>query len=176
MLIITGIYNNSPYLYTVPKIEGGTQSLSVFEGKKLLIVTLPLVQNASSDSLLYSLDTLATAHASNLKVIATPCYEDGYNPINKSALQTWYRSKLGSHIIITDGLYTRKSSGSQQHELFKWLTYANENGRFDMDIIAPETKFFINTDGRIYGVLRPQTKLWSQTLNRVINSPVETEE
>jgi glutathione peroxidase len=167
---------SSVYEYSVPLIEGGSQSLSAYEGKKLLVVTLPLIQNASADSLLYSLDTLATAHAADMKVIATPAYEDGYTPAQKSSLQNWYRSKLGSHVILTDGLYTRKSSGSQQHALYKWVTHADQNGRFDMDITEAETKFFINTDGKIYGVLRPQTKMWGQTLNRVINSPIVTEE
>lgn len=163
------------YQQTVPTIEGNVQSLQPFHGKKLLIVTLPLSQSASSDSLLYALDTLATAHAETMKVIATPAYEDGYTINQKESLKSWYRSKLGADIIITDGLYTRKISGYQQHSLFRWLTNSALNGHFDMDIIEPETKFFINTDGKIYGVLRSHTKMWSVSLNRVINSPIVTE-
>ena len=164
------------YQKTVPLIEGGNQSLSTYQGKKLLIVTLPLQQNPSTDSLLFSLDTIATAHAADLKVIATPAFEDGFTASQKTSLKNWYRSKLGNSIIITDGLYTRKSSGSLQHPLFGWLTHVSENGRFDIDVTEKETKFFVNTDGLIYGVLKKQTKMWSNTLNRVINSPLQINE
>jgi glutathione peroxidase-family protein len=167
---------NSIYNINVPLIEGGNQSLSSYQGKKLLIVTLPLQQNPSTDSLLFSLDTMATAHVADLKVIATPSYEDGFTAEQKTYLNNWYRSKLGSNIIISDGLYTRKSSGSLQHPLFSWLTHVAENSRFDIDITEDEIKFFVNTDGKIYGVLRKQTKMWSKVLNRVINTPVQINE
>lgn len=63
--------------FSVPKIEGGTQSLSAYQGKKILIITLPLSQTVSTDSMLYALDTLATAHTSTLKVIAVLLMKTG---------------------------------------------------------------------------------------------------
>ena len=176
ILLSLGTSSVSVYEYSVPLIEGGTQPLSSYQGKKLLVITLPVTRGAYSDSLLYSLDTLASAHISDLKMIAVPAYEEGYTAGEKAALQSWYRSKLGSHIIVTDGLFTRKISGSQQHELFRWLTHSELNGRFDMDINDEETKFFTNTDGKIYGIFRSQTKIWSKTFNKVITTPVQTEE
>ena len=92
--------------------------------------------------------------------------------IQKTILQNWYHSKLGNHIIITDGFYTRKTSGNLQHPLYRWLTDFSLNQRFDLDITEEETKFFVNTDGKIYGVLRKQSKIWGQTMNRVINTPI----
>jgi glutathione peroxidase len=154
--------------YTVPKIEGGSQALSAYQGKKILVITLPLVQNPAADSLLYSLDTLAAAHTSTLKVIAVPAVEDGYTSAQKTALQQWYRSKLGNHILITEGLYTRKTSGTQQHPLFKWLTSDTQNDAFDIDVEGPGFKFFANEEGKLYGVLRSHSTISGASVQKTL--------
>ncbi len=163
LFFVTGIHN-----YSVPKIEGGNQSLSAYQGKKILVITLPLVQGASADSMLYSLDTLGAAHASSLQIIAVPSYEDGYTVTQKPQLQQWYRSKLGNHIVITEGLYTRKTSGSQQHALFKWLTTVTQNEVFDIDVAGPGYKFFADESGILYGVLRPHSKISGVSVQRTL--------
>lgn len=153
---------------SVPKIEGGTQQFSVFLGKKLMIITLPVVRNAAADSILYSLDTLAAAHQSNLVIIAVPSFEDGYTASQNSTLQQWYRSKLGNYIVVTRGLYCRKTSGSQQHDLFKWLTNKNKNEKFDIDVESPGYKFFINGNGGLYGVFRTNVRIGSLAVNKAL--------
>lgn len=159
LLLSTAVLSQNIYSYSVPKIEGGTYPLTASQNKKLLIITLPTQQTASNDSLLNSLDSLQTANAASLHVIAVPSYEDGYTPAIKNSLKTWYRSKLNNTIVIADGLYTRQTSGSQQHPLFLWLTDKNKNGHFDNDVTGPRMKFFVWTDGNLDGVLSAQTKL-----------------
>jgi glutathione peroxidase len=164
--ILTGVVD--VYTYSVPLIEGGNQSLAAFEHKKILIFSLPVTQSASADSMLYSLDTLGTAHINNLVIIAVPSYEAGYTEAQKNVLQQWYRSILGQHIIVTDGLYTRKLSGTQQHGLFHWLTSVTGNNTFDIDDNGPGSKFFVNEEGELYAVLHPYTKISSITVNKII--------
>ena len=163
LAISTGIYN-----YSVPKIEGGSQALTAYQGKKVLVITLPVQQDAAADSMLYSLDTLASAHLSHLAVIAVPGYEDGYAEEMKSQLQQWYRSKLGNYITITEGLYTRKTSGSQQHPLFAWLTHSSQNGSLDVDVEGPGSKFFADSEGKLYGVLGPKMKIGGRLVQRTL--------
>ena len=163
MLWVVSIYD-----YSVPKIQGGSQSLSAYQGKKILIITLPIVQNAAADSLLYCLDTLGAAHVSNLAIIAVPSYEDGFTAAQKNQLKQWYQSKLGNYIVITDGLYTRKTSGTQQHPLFKWLTIVALNESFDMDVEAPGFKFFVKSNGDLYGVLKQQTRISGAAVQRTL--------
>lgn len=159
---------NTIYSYSVPKIEGGVQQLSVYQGKKILIVTLPVLQNASADSLLYSLDTLAIARVASLKVIAVPSIEDGFTVGQRAQLKQWYRSKLNSNILVTDGLYTRNTSGNQQHPLFKWLTNLAENEAFDVEVTMSGCKFFINSSGRLYGVLKERSKIWGNAIQKTL--------
>jgi glutathione peroxidase-family protein len=166
VLFTTTIYN-----FTVPKIEGGNQALSAYQGKKILVITLPIVKNASADSLLYKIDTLASAHTANLKVIAVPAFEDGFTSAQKNNLKQWYRTKLSNQILITDGLYTHKSSGIQQHALFKWLTNASQNEVFDIDASGPGFKFFANAVGELYYVMHPQTKISGTSVQKALQAP-----
>ncbi len=156
------------YDFSVPRINGGTQSLSDYQGKRILVITLPVEQSPAADSLLYSLDTLGAARAQTLQIIGVPAIEDGYTAGNNSALQQWYFSKLGSHVLVTSGLYTRKASGSQQHPLFKWLTTASQNEVFDIDAEGPGFKFFTKQTGELIGVLRPHTKVSSNAVQRTL--------
>lgn len=167
LLSFTG-YTESIYIHSVPVIEGGNQSLSAYQGKKILILTLPLQQSSTADSMLYSLDTLSAARISSLKVIAVPSYEDGYTAAQKTTLQQWYRSKLGSQVIITDGLYSRSTSGTQQHPLFSWLTTLSKNENFEIDVAGPGYKFFVNGSGQLIGVLRPHTKISSMAVQKTL--------
>lgn len=163
LLLVQSIYS-----FSVTKIEGGVQVLSAYEGKKMLIITLPTQQTAAADSLLYELDTLATAHASTLRVIAVPSFEDGYTTAQQNALTQWYRSKVSSTVLITEGLYTRKVSGAQQSALFKWLTDVNQNESFDTDVTGPGCKFFISSTGLLYSVLTPEMSVSGQAVQRTL--------
>lgn len=158
----------SIYTYSVPAIEGTNYPISNCQGKKILIVTLPLQQNPSTDSVLTSLDTLGLSHINELTIIGVPAVEDGYSAAQQQQLQQWYRSKLGQHIIITSGLFTRKSSGTQQHPLFRWLTTVTENEAFDIDAAGEGYKFFVGTSGRLFAVLRPHTRIWSQAVQKTL--------
>lgn len=168
VIFATAFLINTVYSFSVPKIEGGSQQLSVYQGKKLLIVTLPVTRTASADSLLFSLDTLASARATSLKVIAVPSYEDGFTSGQRAQLRQWYRSMLNSSILITDGLYTRSSSGNQQHPLFKWLTQLDENEAFDVEVTSPGCKFFTNSSGKLYGVLKDRSKMWGNAVQKTL--------
>lgn len=167
-LFIGSMPEESIYIHAVSTIEGVTKPLSAYQGKKILVMTLPIQQNSSNDSLLYSLDSLRAAYNGNLIIIATPSYEDGYTPAIKDSLKQWYRSILSMEVVVTDGIYTRKTSGTQQHSLFKWLTDKNKNDHFDRDVAGPRDKFIVWTDGELIGVLGAQTRIGGGTVNSLL--------
>lgn len=166
--LISTNYVENIYSFSVTSIEGDNKPLSAYQGKMMLIITLPTEQNISNDSLLNSLDSLEALYSSSLVVIGVPSFEDGYTLANKDSLKIWYRSILSSDIIVTDGMYTRKTSGTQQHPLFRFLTDKDGNGHFDKDVSGPRCKFFIWTNGELTGVLGPQTMLGGSTMNSLL--------
>ncbi len=161
-------YGQDPYNYSVPKIEGGIYLVSSCQNKKILVITLPTQQTAENDTLLFSLDTLAEHHSNTLKIIAVPSFEDHYDSTKKQELMVWYRSFLRAEIIITDGIFTRKTSGAAQNPLFQWLTDISLNQNFDLDVEGPWHKFFISHQGQLYSVLQPHTKISSRAVNKTL--------
>ena len=118
--------------------------------------------------MLIAIDSIRAAHRDSVRVIGTVSNEDGYNAENKTALLVWYRSRLDTSILITDGIYTHKTSGTQQHPLFTWLTSSEGNEVFDIDAASPGFKYFINGRGELYAVLHPHTRLSSPLVHRLI--------
>ena len=170
VLVIAEKVNQILYSFGVPTIEGDSTHLSSFSGKRVLVITLPIMRNAASDSLLASIDSLANAHALVLRVVAVPSHEDGFTPAYRDSLSAWYRSYLDSGILITDGLKVRKTSGIHQHALFSWLTHQTQNMHFDLDAAAPGYKYFTNAEGKLVAVLRPQTHLSSTSVTRALQA------
>lgn len=156
------------FQFSVDKIEGGKDSLVHYQGLKVLIVTLPASVSSAGDTLLMSLDSLGSAREGQLKIIAVPSIEAGFSQVNRDELKQWYRSKLGAHIVVADGMYTRKLSGSLQHPLFKWMTDVAINKVFDIDAEAAGYKYFINSGGVLYGVLLPQSRVGGVAVTRTL--------
>lgn len=159
------------YSYSVMSIEGNNRPLTSCQGKKILIITLPIQRNAAADSLLFSLDSLGRARASSLVIIGVPAIEDGYTNGKRNQLRLWYRNYLNTNIIITEGLRTQRNAAGHQHPLFKWLTDKNKNGHFDQDVTGPGQKFLVRSNGELFGVLGAQVRISSPTINRMLMTP-----
>lgn len=170
IIMLAEIFNPTVYSFSLPTIDGATNDLSSYNGKRVLVITLPVIRNAEADSLLGSIDSLAAVHSSTLKVVAVPAFEDGFIPDLRDSLKIWYRNFLDSNIVVTDGLHVRKTSGAVQHPLFNWLTNQTQNMHFNQDAAAPGYKYFTNTEGNLVAVLRPQTKLSSTSTTRALQA------
>jgi hypothetical protein len=155
--------------YTIPKMEGGEQPLNVYAGKNVLLISLPIVQDSTGLAMLTSIDSIAAANTSTLQVIGIPSVEDGFLPANRASLLQWYRSILNNRVLISDGLQTHKTSASNQHALFGWLTQVGKNGVFDIDAEGPGQKFFVNEEGKLYAVLSPLTPLSSRVVSKILS-------
>ena len=166
--ITKNVVAQSVYTYSVTDIEGNNRPLSNHSGRKILVVTLSVVQNERNEKIILQLDSLAVTHRDSLTIIAIPSYEDGYTAGEKNRLKEWYRKKLSNAIILTEGMYTRKTSGDQQHPLFAWLTDKDKNGHFNKDVTGPENKFMIWPDGKLAAVLSAGTDLDSRTMNNLL--------
>lgn len=133
--------------------NGVTQNTSSFQGKKVLVVTLPVQRNYAAERFMQKLDSLFRLHKDSLVVIAVPSIEDGFSIIDSSVTYDWYRNILNSGEIILKATYTHKNSAILQHPLFKYLTRISENLVFNIDANAPLMRFYISKAGELYGVL-----------------------
>jgi len=159
--------NNVDTTLTITKLNGDTVSFARYYGTKLLIVVLPVTQTAEDSGYMYKLDSISSLYAGRLNVIGVLSYEDGYADSLLPALQSWYGSLPGANLLVTQGMYTRRDSTSQ-HPLFNWLTHADQNAHFDIDVTGTGQTFFINEEGQLYSVNDPGIPLTVYMVQRLI--------
>jgi len=140
---------NNFYSYSLTTSEGKDISLDQYQGKKVVVVVLPVSKTTQDSLLLIAMDSLATFDP--ITIIGIPSYEDGFQDDSLESLTTWYRSLAGDSVVITQGMNTRKTS-PYQSDLFAWLTSKDLNGHFDQDVMGAGTKYLINETGELYGV------------------------
>lgn len=139
--------------------------LSGYGGKTLWIVLLPTTRTSNDSAFLKRIDSVALARSGSLQVIAVPSYEDGYT---EGDLMDWYRRSLGNGIVLSRPLYTHRSSGGGQDNLFSWLTHAGQNGHFDNEVPGAGGSYFINPQGLLYAVFDPASRFSNRAMNRVL--------
>lgn len=175
ILLITGLvvaysftFLPGVYDYAITTADDIEHPMSAYQGQKMLIVILSATQTADDSAYLQRLDSISIAYQSQLKIIAVPSYEDGFTDDTVAALLPWYQSQLDAGIVLTQGMRTHKSSGTEQHPLFGWLTNAGQNGHFEEEVGGPGQMYFINEQGDLYGVFGPSAKWSNKVLNRML--------
>lgn len=162
--VATGLFDLS---ITTP--EGEDLSLSNYRGRRLVLVVLPVTQTAADTVLLQLLDTLSRSHADSVTMIGIPSYEDGFADDSTGPVMAWYRSILGEQFIISGPMNTRKSS-AYQTPLFRYLTYAEENGYFDEDVYGAGEKFFTDREGNLTGISVPEAAFDAAVFEDMLNA------
>ena len=71
-------------------------------------------------------------------------------------------------VLLTEGMFTKKSAGVNQSALMKWLTNRSMNKRFEEDAGGVGQKFFADEKGKLYSVLVAQIPLFSPAVDRNI--------
>jgi len=169
MLVLLSAFTVSStfYDFRFRTIEGVNRQTSEFAGRKIVILVLPSTRQPGEETYLQRLDSLSKAHP-EIVMIGVPSYEEGFSLDSLQSLKIWYRSELDSQFIITDGLYTRKTSVIGQHPLFKWLTDKDQNIHFNEDVAGPGQQFFINGQGQLYCVAGPEARFSDQLFTRMM--------
>jgi glutathione peroxidase-family protein len=145
---------NGVFDLSVTTTDGNDLPLSQYQGRKMMVLVLPVTQTGADSALLQLLDTLSIRYADSITMVGVPSYEDGFADDSLESLLPWWRSLLGEQFLITGGMSTRKLS-AYQTPLFSYLTHADQNSYFDGDVAGAGEKFFIDQDGDLCGISTP---------------------
>jgi glutathione peroxidase-family protein len=156
------------YDLTVQARDGKTMPLSAYKGQKILIGILPGAQSQDDKSILKRIDSIANTLNGKIVMIAIPSYEVSGGTDSIDVLLKWYKSVFTSNIIQSIPVYTNKSSGAQQDNLFNWLTHASKNTHFDYEITGGGTLFLINENGELTSILGPEAKFSNKALRMML--------
>ena len=159
-------YQSSVYKIQVETIDGTKVNLSSYQGKKIIITEF----NAANPEIswLKKLDSLQSSDTS-LRVIVVPANDLGGTG-NDTKLASLLNS-LSLKILMLKSAFVKKSSGINQHPLFKWLTNVNENTHFDVDVESAKQLFIVSKTGTLYGVLTNNTP--GNVLPGVLNKSID---
>jgi glutathione peroxidase-family protein len=134
-------------------LEGNNKSMQDFQGKKLLVLVLPVTNSSADSTFLHRVDSFSRRYADSVTFVGVPAQEFGYQGAKAGTLLSYYRGILGPQIWLSQGMFVERASGSRQSALFSWLTHSNQNLQFDQEVKGVGQKYFIDGSGNLYGAL-----------------------
>ncbi len=156
------------YDITLKTIDGDKMELSQFRGKKLLFIVLP----SRSEDPGISLSQLGQLHAkyqNSLVIIGIPLMEGDFN-LGQTVNHREFNEAI-PHMVITESMKAKK--GSDQAELFQWLTSKEKNGHFDEDVSGVGNKFFVDEQGELYAVMKSNLNLSNSLMDKILSKKEE---
>jgi hypothetical protein len=158
---------SSIHALSINNIDGGAINLASYQDSNILIICIAPISETDINKI-NEIDSLIAVHGSKIRVIGVMSIEDGYIDSNKTAIKNIYTSR-GIPIILTEAMYTRKSSINNQSSFLAWLTTKTLNLRFKVDTKGIGQKFFIDKYGKIFAVLPPEVPFISPIVENYIN-------
>lgn len=150
-------------------IDNKEVSLKDYKGKKLIL----FVCDAENPDLrqLDALDSLYRSKPEKLGVIVIPVSDFG-NTSNESKLKKLFKQERSYQIQFAKVSKASKSSGSQQHELLKWVTDKEENKRFNKDITGTGEMFVVGENGKLFARLKKPIPLNGPLMKKILDQTV----
>jgi glutathione peroxidase len=154
LFFTTSIYNLS---YTT--IDGATQSMNAYQGKKILLVNI--ATNSAKVGQLAQLQQLQQLFPDSLVVIGFPDNSFGFESRTNAQIKTFCEQNYG----VTFKLAAKNNvTGSGIQPIYNWLTTKTENGMMGEPVKADFQKYLINEQGMLIGVFSASTLPLSATI------------
>jgi glutathione peroxidase-family protein len=132
------------YEISFNNLDGKATDLAKYKGKKILIL---IVSGSEGDSgWLNQLVPFYQKYKDSVGIVAIPSVEDGYSENRRVITKKMFAGR-GLKTLITEGMYTRKTSGNKQSELMQWLTKKEYNLHFDHDVLGAGHRFLLDEMG-----------------------------
>lgn len=137
--------------------------LSDFKGMKLLIASVT-PEKLQSGTLNY-LDSLQLSNLS-IKIFVIPA--DDLGGTNNKEILKGIKEENKQKVTICSSSKVIKDDRVSQNKLMNWLTTADDNLHFDMDVTEEVQMYVINESGQVYAVIknRADDKVMSEILNQ----------
>lgn len=146
---------------TLNMMNGNLLTLNCLQGKKVLIASVS-IDSLVKETLLF-LDSLQSER-NDLIVIVVPAID--YSTLDDSTLMRKLRRLRRVGNFVTRPMLVRKSDGTQQCRILRWLTDKSYNKHNDDDVVKPDQWYMVDENGHLYAVLEdiPSPDLLNQLL------------
>lgn len=148
------------YDITINSLTGEVINLSEFKGKKILFVNT--ASECGFTSQYKGLQELHDKHKDKLVIIGLPCNQfGGQEPGNADQIQSFCKVNYGVDFLMTEKIDVK---GSNQHELYKWLTNKELNGNKNSTVKWNFQKYLVNEQGHFVDFYLSITKPMSSKI------------
>ncbi len=154
----------SIYNYSVTGIDGSTINLGDFSGKKMLIVNV--ASKCGFTPQYEGLEELHQLYGHELVIIGFPSNSFRQEYDSNEEIAEFCQRNYGVTFPLTERVSVR---GSDQHEVFQWLTDESLNG---WNTTAPQWNFYkyiIDEDGELTHVFPSNTEPMSEEILEVLS-------
>ena len=139
--------NTTMSIYDIPikSIDGNEINLKEYKGKFILFVNV--ASNCGFTRQYKDLQQLYNENSDKLVVIGVPCNQFGaQEPGNEEQISIFCSEKYDVTFPMTEKISVR---GSNQHQLYKWLTSKDFNGRKSSSVKWNFQKYLVDEDGNL---------------------------
>ena len=151
---------NSIYNLSFTSIEGKKVQLETFKGKYILFVNV--ASKCGFTSQYKGLEELAKTYKEQLVVIGFPCDQfGGQEPGNSQEIKTFCESRYGVTFPMSEKIDVK---GSNQHEIYTWLTDIKRNGKTSIGVKWNFQKYLVSPNGELIDYFFSVTKPLSEKI------------
>ncbi len=147
----------SIYDIEIKSLQNQPINLSEFKGKKMLFVNV--ASKCGFTPQYKELQQLQDKYKNNLVVIGVPCNQFGkQEPGKADEIQEFCEVNYGVSFLITEKIDVK---GSQQHQLYEWLTKKSINGKQNSTVKWNFQKYLVDENGNFldyfYSITKPMS-------------------
>ncbi|MBL4623870.1 MAG: glutathione peroxidase [Flavobacteriales bacterium] len=152
------------YNYSIQSLTGAAVNLADFKGKKILFVNV--ASKCGFTPQYEELQKLSEQYKDKLIIIGLPCNQFGAQEAGTSEeIATFCQVNYGVTFLITEKI---KVKGKEQHDIYKWLTSADKNGKLDSKVKWNFQKYLVDEKGRLINVLYSSTTPLSKDITDLL--------
>jgi glutathione peroxidase len=142
------------YNLTFKSIDGEQVSMSEFKGKYILLVNV--ASECGYTSQYTELQALHKQYKEKLVVIGYPCNQfGGQEPGSTEEIKSFCKKNYGVTFLLSEKIDVK---GSNQHEIYNWLTDKNLNEIKSSSVKWNFQKYLISKEGALIDVFYSSTK------------------
>ena len=152
------------YNCEIQSLTGSDIRLADFKGKKILFVNV--ASKCGFTPQYEELQKLSEQYKDKLVIIGLPCNQFGAQESGTpEEITTFCQVNYGVTFLITEKI---KVKGDEQHDIYKWLTSEEKNGKMDSKVKWNFQKYLVDEKGRLINVFFSQTKPLSSKITSLL--------
>jgi len=164
-LAFLALNTTSIYNLQFQDIDGNTRPLSVYQGKKILLVNI--ATGSTRVNQLQGLQQLHQQYGDSVVVIGFPSNSFGNESRSNSEIKQFCQANYGVSFLLAA---KTDVTGPQIHPVYHWLSNISSNGINGAPLQKNFQKFLISQTGSLIGIFSPTVEPTSEQITGALTN------